>query len=66
MARPDPRFTCDSCGTHTGTDTHCCGRCATDFNDPNQAAGIGRINGRRLVNGLLPIDRDRNVIEPKA
>lgn len=57
--KPDPATTCDSCGTWTGVDTHCCGRCATDFNDRDQEAGIRRINARRETNGLPPIDRNR-------
>lgn len=55
-ARPDPAVTCDSCGTHTGVDSSCCGRCATDYNDRDQAAGRRRIDGRRRVNGLPPLD----------
>lgn len=44
--------TCDSCGTWTGMDTHCCGRCAEDFNNRDQEAGLRRLNGRRRTNGL--------------
>lgn len=61
MAKPDPRTTCDSCGTWTGMDTHCCGRCAEDFNDRDREAGTRRINGRRRVAGLPLLDSDRNV-----
>jgi hypothetical protein len=50
-------ITCDTCGAYTGIDTHCCGRCATDLNDPNQEAGLRRVNGRRQVNGLAPLER---------
>lgn len=42
---------CDSCGTWTGMDTGCCGRCAEDYNDRNQEAGLRRLNGRRQANG---------------
>jgi hypothetical protein len=47
---------CDQCGDYTGIDTHCCGRCAEDFNDRDRLAGLRRINRRRAENGLPPID----------
>ena len=52
MTTPDPKTTCDTCGTYTGTDTHLCGRCATDWNTPG---GKRRINARRATNGLPPL-----------
>lgn len=57
MPAPDPRAFCDTCGTYTGTDSHLCGRCATDWNDRDQAAGKRRINARRRVNGFPPLER---------
>lgn len=51
---------CDTCGTWTGVDTHLCGRCATDWNDPNPAAGRARINARRAANGLDPLQEEEH------
>ena len=55
MMERDPRTTCDTCGTYTGVDSHLCGRCATDWNDRDQAAGRRRINARRAANGMPPM-----------
>lgn len=63
MQSPDPRVSCDTCGTYTGIDSHLCGRCATDWNDRDQAAGKRRINARRRVNGLQPLEETPPAVE---
>lgn len=50
----DMSVRCDSCGKHTGLDTGCCGECAGDYNEPDRAAGLRRVNRRRVSNGLEP------------
>jgi hypothetical protein len=54
--RPDPATSCDTCGQHTGIDTHICGQCAEDWNERDQAAGRRAINRRRAENGLPPLE----------
>lgn len=53
----DASVCCDTCGKHTGMDTHICGQCAEDWNDRDQAAGLARINRRRAAAGLAAITR---------
>jgi hypothetical protein len=40
---------CESCGTATLLDVHCCGRCAAEWQTPD---GKRRIATRRAANGL--------------
>lgn len=66
MAAPvDMNVRCDTCGSYTGLDSHCCGQCATDWNDRDPAAGLRRINRRRHENGLGPIEREAVPLPPE-
>lgn len=68
-----PNNGCETCGTWVLAPggVHCCGRCATDWNDPNKEAGRRRINSRRQANGMAPLAKPEHepedaVLNPDA